>query len=469
MKRSRDDEEASNASLSMPGMIKVPPPSMPRTFAFDERGVETFVARTAPVDVQNATNKQVFREKEWAKNVMRNELSEAEMALEHLDEDDKQVVRLISYAHGEMQALAHFGALLAAGERMQVDYVPHTLPLEPEEVALRAGRLEARQTSLKSAGARLREAAARCRQGSADDVHYYADLRSLRRNWVLQIVGGARFAAVLSVTHSSAYGGLTGSGEELRSLLTRSPRDGSVELRIPSPLRPRFLVNETSSWPLGADGGVARGAKEVHMLLLEASRSLRSKLGYNLMSSSVASTRDLMFCSVRDQGSAIVLELLISAFKVDSFVFSLGQPKVFNTSMVEFLVAHFLCVITHQQRLGDVVFGKPNEYLVGIRSKFLAHLGRIAAHLNARKEASAACMASCQANPGLSFIWSGTDVQLEADNVTSNALVFSRSRQSNRAFFSLSNVGAYRLNGLSRPWGLSECVESILMNLKIEK
>ncbi len=199
MKRPHDDEEADgekpkavNLGFSIPDLqVRVPLPSFPRVVSIDESGVETVAAPLTPLDVQNASNKRVFRVNEWGKNVLKD-VSQPLDPLEHLGDEDKQIVLLLGYAKSEMALLGQFADALAEGKRLQLDYVPPTLPLVSEEHALKAARLKLRKDALGKAATSLKEAAARLKRAVPQDKAFYAELRVLRKHWSLQIVGGTK-------------------------------------------------------------------------------------------------------------------------------------------------------------------------------------------------------------------------------------------------------------------------------------
>lgn len=478
MKRPLEEEEAGKDGSREPRRsgqgvtVRVLPPPTGRVFAYDEDGKQTFCAPTAPMDVQNAVNKRVFREKEWGKNVLREE-RQAESGLDHLDPEDQQVERLLGYAEAELRQLAYFADVLAAGERLQVDHVPETLPPVEEERLMRASRLLLRRAALSKAGAKLRDAANRAKQGALDDSRYYSDLLMLRRRWKLHILGGAKFAAQLLVTHCSTFGIL--KPQQVTVELLRSVSDGSVELRVGQTLRPRLLVNRNSAWPpFAQDSGVVHGAEQVHLMLMDLQRSARSSLLYSFLSSSVPEGEKLSFASARDQGSSIVLDLLTKAFSTQSTVYSLAQPPAIASSSIdEVLLAYFLSVFTSENHRNDVlqVFGRPTVFLSNVSGKILPWMALIKAHMQKHADVTAALMDLCRSHSGFSFHWGGSDFRIDDDgsaSMLSNAYLSYRPLNGlrlKRHVLSIIGSGKLQLNGVSRQWGLHECLATLLSQL----
>jgi hypothetical protein len=186
------EEPSLELEMKIPDIsVRVPLPELPRVMSVDDDGVETLVASLTPLDVQNAANKRVFRAHEWGKNVLKDPTEPVD-PLEHLDEDERQIVQYISYAKSEMAILGQFANALADGKHLQLDYVPPNLPLEHEERAFRATRFSLRKSALGKAAASLKDAAARLREAVPQDKAYYEELRLLRKKWTLQIAGGAK-------------------------------------------------------------------------------------------------------------------------------------------------------------------------------------------------------------------------------------------------------------------------------------
>lgn len=192
MKRALEDSTPLKLGIEIPDVqMRLPLPTLPRVLSIDEQGQETTVANPTPLDVQNASNKRVYREHEWGKNVLRDE-AQPEDPLEHLEEEDKQMILFMSYAKSEMAQLGQFANEVAEGKLLQLDYVPPTLPLEHEERMFRAARYDLRKAALGKAASSLKQAASRFRKAIPQDKGYFAELRQLRKSWTLQIVGGAK-------------------------------------------------------------------------------------------------------------------------------------------------------------------------------------------------------------------------------------------------------------------------------------
>jgi hypothetical protein len=269
------------------------------------------------------------------------------------------------------------------------------------------------------------------------------------------------------VIHTANYG--TPAGKAPATVLLRNMIDGRVELHGPEPLRPRLMVNGGSIWSSAVPAsGVVTGAEGVHQMLMEFSRSARSRFLFHLLSGSSVSASDLPFASVRDEGNAVVAELLVRPFQTEALSFSLDQPKNGSVAGVsELLMGSFLSKYLTQVKSGlPRTFGKKNEYVAGMHQSLLAWIVLMEAHMRFRRDATTSFLRLCQETPGVWFKWAGTDMNELEGSVISNAYFFN-SKNGKRLIFSLVNGGVFHLNGdRNHKFSLSECCQNLIAAIK---
>jgi hypothetical protein len=452
MKRAHDgdgDEKRLRLDVEIPDIVlRVPPiAGLPRVMSIDDNGVETPVAKATPADVQNEANKRVYRANEWGKNVFK-QADEAHNPFDDLPEHVKQVILSLGYARSEMIALAQFADLLADGQRLQLDYVPPLLPSEADERALRTGRLQGRLAALSKAAASLRRRATRMREAVGRDKAYYAEVRELRKTWTLHMAGGAKFTPVLSAVCAPQYGV---GGADSSVPLSRSPRTGSITARVPLALRPRLCVSGSSAWATWCPTAEAEGLVQVHALLSDAQRSVRSTVLWGLLNSSLAEAQTLSCAAVRSEGSALIALLIVRSDVSETTHLTLGQPERSAVTLIEVFALHLLARLLHQYRLGiPPMFGQSTEFARLIPQRLLAWLLSLRLHDLFHRDASEALLRSNQ-----SFVWGGTD--LVDGRLISNAFVRGRSR----VVLSLVDAVAYHVDGTTRSWGIEHVIECI--------
>jgi hypothetical protein len=444
--------------------VRVPLPMLPRVFSVDEQqGSGVFLAATTPLDVQNASNKRVYRSHEWGKNVFK--ASEPFDPLEHLSEEDKQIVLSISYAKNEMAILGQFADAVADGQRMQIDYVPVTLPLEKDERALRAARFAQRKAALADAAVSLKAAAARLRKAIPQDQSFYGELRRLRRNWTLEIVGGARFTPTLSAVCGAQCGVLA---DDSSVPLTRFPATGSVQVIVPALLRPRLCVNKSSAWPKLAAGSTAVGVTEVHAMLVELQRCHRSKVMSALLRCGTDAAAALPFASVRNEGNAIAVSVLVKAACAESFELSMGQPEKEESNLIEVHLGFLLSKLLRHYRSGvPLVFGERHWFGVALASSGLGWVLLLQAHERYRRDAEEVFARLSREQQGLSVFWGGSDLMIDSSSATVVSNVYFK-RNGKRVVVSMIDAGAsYHVDGnATRRWGLVQVTQCVLETLK---
>ncbi len=453
MKRALDEGGARSLRLDVeiPDVqLRVPPiAGIPHVLSIDETGVETPVAPLTPTDVQNEANKRVYRAHEWGKNVFK-QADQAHNPFDDLPEEVKQVILSLGYAKAEMAALGQFADTVAEGQRLQLDYVPPLLPSEQEERTLRAVRFQARKVALAKASSSLRQKATRMREAVARDKAYYAQVRELRKTWTLQIAGGAKFMPVLSVVCAATYGL---AGQDSFVPLSRSPGSGSIAARVPLSLRPRLCINKGSAWPHECPTPGAEGVKEVHALLSDLMRSVRSKVLFGLLTGSVTEAQQLPFASIRADGGAISALLIVKASITEIVVAELIEPERTAVTLEEVFSSHLLAKILHQHRLGlPMMFGQRSAFLNAAPQRLLSWMLGLRMHELFHKDATSVFLQS-----GLSFVWGGTDFTGSDYALISNAYFRGRSR----VVVSLVDAVQYHVDGVTRNWAVEEVAECV--------
>lgn len=242
-----------------------------------------------------------------------------------------------------------------------------------------------------------------------------------------------------------------------------------METVVPALLRPRLCVNRSSAWACEAkEGATATGVQQVHAMLMELQRCARSNVLNALLRNSFASATKLTFASVRDEGNAVVANLMVRASSVETVSFSLGQPElVTQSSLVELFLGFLLSQQLRHKLSGlPLVFGDMNEFTSAFCSSCLAWTLQLQGHAVCRKEADAVFLEACRCNLGLSFVWGGCDLLIRPDgscNVVSNVF-FKRNKKS--VVVSVTDAGSKWLVNFSAHYGLAEVVKCVLETLK---
>lgn len=449
--------------------VRVPLPHLPRVLSVDNDGVETLAAAPTPADVQNAANKRAYRAHEWGKN-LNVTATVPETPFERLPEDEKRLVLNLGFAKAEMAALGQFCHAVAEGQRMQVDYVPVLLPSEAEERQLRANRLERRRHALRTAAATFGRAAQRMEAAVPSDRAYLAELRALRRAWTLELVGGAKFLPVLSVVCAANYA-LPGGDSHVT--LLRSAGSGSVEVRVPALLRPRLCVNGACHWPSVPAAGVATGVPAVHAMLLELHRSAKARVLYRLLAAGApAAGTGLAFAAVRDEGSALVAELLIGALATETVTVALGQPDepvaaARGPLAVEAYATHLLLRALRLVRRPTVTtFGERSELAQRLLDSGLSWSLAFHFHERSRRDATLELLSLARQRCGrLGIVWTGTECRGDGGAVSS-AVCLART---GRVAASLLNASEFCVDGdlRSQQWGIEEVKKAVLAALAL--
>ncbi len=259
--------------------VVVMPVSEPRVWSIADDGKETLVATLDPDGLVQHLNKKLYREREWGKKRDIFADDDTDQTPQH-EPGVLAVAAQLAYARFEMETLAVFATHLAQGKRLQPDHVLEPpRPLEGDELQRKAGRVWARKLAFRSAANKLRDAATRVRDAGQQGTLFFADIARLRPAWSMRLRRRTNSDALELLVRADAW--MTPEAYQWVPLQW-SNRGVVLEL---APLFQLFCNGVLA----GGEAAImqthtARGADEVHRLLLTLRVSFRASCVFRMLS-----------------------------------------------------------------------------------------------------------------------------------------------------------------------------------------